>query len=171
MSLTFTDVEEILRIIDQFPVAEIRFEHGDLKLFIKRPQQGAAASMPASAQPVTAPAPQPAAEPQPATGPQTVSTAPARPRKQHQQHSEEIALKAPLMGVYYAAPAPDAEPFVKAGQQVEKGAVLCIIEVMKVMNLVKAPWSGVVVDIGAENGTMVELGQPLMWIQPQGEPA
>ena len=72
------------------------------------------------------------------------------------------------MGAYYAAPAPDADPFVRPGQKIAKGATLCIIEVMKVMNDIKSPFAGVVVDIAAENGAMVEQGQALMWIKPEG---
>ena len=73
------------------------------------------------------------------------------------------------MCVYYAAPGPGAEPFVKPGQKIAKGADLCIIEVMKVMNNIKAPFAGVVVDIAAKNGAMVEAGQALMWIKPEGQ--
>jgi acetyl-CoA carboxylase biotin carboxyl carrier protein len=71
-----------------------------------------------------------------------------------------------VMGVFYAAPSPEAPPFVTVGQTVVKGTELCIIEVMKVMNLVKAPVDGKIVDILVANGTAVELGQALMWISP-----
>ena len=70
-----------------------------------------------------------------------------------------------MMGVYYKAPAPGADPFVRAGQKVAKGADLCIVEVMKVMNLIKAPCSGVVAEIEAENGQMVEFNQVILWIK------
>lgn len=73
------------------------------------------------------------------------------------------------MGVYYASPAPDADPFVRPGQKIAKGADLCIIEVMKVMNNIRAPFAGIVVDVTAENGAMVEQGQALMWIRPEGD--
>ena len=70
------------------------------------------------------------------------------------------------MGVYYAAPSPGAPPFVTPGQAITKGTDLCIIEVMKVMNLIKAPSDGTVVEIVAENGAMVERGQALIWVKP-----
>ena len=73
-------------------------------------------------------------------------------------------LKAPMVGVYYAAPAPDAEPFVKVGDHVEKGQVVCILEAMKLMNDITAPVSGRIVDICAQNGVVMEYGQTIMKI-------
>ena len=80
---------------------------------------------------------------------------------------EEIAyqncteIKAPLVGVFYAAKSPDSAPFVKLGDKVRKGEVVCIIEAMKMMNEVCADCDGIVIDICAENGRIVEFGQPL----------
>jgi len=73
-------------------------------------------------------------------------------------------LKAPMVGVYYAAPAPEAEPFVKVGDQVEKGQVVCILEAMKLMNDITAPVTGRIVDICAQNGVVMEYGQTIMKI-------
>ena len=70
-------------------------------------------------------------------------------------------VKSPLVGVFYAAPAPDAAPFVKVGDTVKKGDVLCIVEAMKLMNEIVAETDGVVVDICAGNGDVVEFGQTL----------
>lgn len=73
-------------------------------------------------------------------------------------------LKAPMVGVFYAAPSPDAEPYVKVGDHVEKGQVVCILEAMKLMNDITAPVSGRVVDICAQNGIVMEYGQTIMKI-------
>lgn len=73
-------------------------------------------------------------------------------------------LKAPMVGVFYAAPAPDAKPFVKVGDHVEKGQVVCILEAMKLMNDIIAPVSGRIVDICAQNGVVMEYGQTIMKI-------
>jgi len=73
-------------------------------------------------------------------------------------------LKAPMVGVFYAAPSPEAEPFVKVGDFVEKGQVVCILEAMKLMNDITAPVSGRIVDICAQNGVVIEYGQTLMKI-------
>lgn len=73
-------------------------------------------------------------------------------------------VKSPMVGIFYTAPSPDAEPFVKVGQKVKKGDTLCIIEAMKLMNDVVAEEDGEIVEICAENGSLVEFGQVLFKI-------
>ena len=73
-------------------------------------------------------------------------------------------VKSPMVGVFYSAPTPDAEPFVKVGSRVKKGDVLCIIEAMKLMNEIVAEQDGEVVDRCVENGDVVEYGQTLFKI-------
>lgn len=73
-------------------------------------------------------------------------------------------IRSPMVGIFYAAPSPDAEPFVKVGQKVKKGDTLCIIEAMKLMNDVVAEEDGEIVEICADNGSLVEFGQVLFKI-------
>jgi acetyl-CoA carboxylase biotin carboxyl carrier protein len=73
-------------------------------------------------------------------------------------------VKSPVVGVFYASPSPDSDPFVIVGKAVEAGSPLCIIEAMKLMNEVTSPWEGIVLDILVENGQRVEYGQPLFRI-------
>ena len=70
-------------------------------------------------------------------------------------------LKSQMVGVFYAAPAPDAKPFVAVGQKVKKGEVVCIIEAMKLMNEIVSDFDGEVVDVCVKNGDVVEYGQTL----------
>lgn len=72
-----------------------------------------------------------------------------------------------MVGVYYEGPAPGADPFIKVGQQVEKGQTLCILEAMKMMNEIEAPVSGQVVAIEAVPGELVSFGQTLVRILPR----
>lgn len=96
----------------------------------------------------------PAAAPEPEVAPE-----PAAPKE-----PEAHEVKAPMVGVYYAAPAPGAEPFVRVGSKVKKGETLCIIEAMKVMNEVAADVDGEVLSIDAADGELVEYGGCLMRI-------
>jgi acetyl-CoA carboxylase biotin carboxyl carrier protein len=174
VSITFSDVEEVLRIVDQFPVAEIRFTHGDLHLYVKRVMADTVAGQVAEPATTTPAASTPAPGQTAASTVAALPTAPTHPIKAKPpsavgERRGWTAIESPLIGVFYAAPAPGAEPFVKEHQKVVQGADLCIIEVMKVMNTIKAPCAGVVMDIDAVNGAMVEQGQVLMWIQPTGE--
>ena len=74
-------------------------------------------------------------------------------------------VRSPMVGTFYAAPAPDAEPYVVRGKEVKSGDVLCIIEAMKLMNEIKTEVGGRVIDIMVENGQPVEFDQPLFKIQ------
>lgn len=76
-----------------------------------------------------------------------------------------VKVKAPLVGTFYEAPSPDANPFVKLNQHVNKGDVLFIVEAMKVMNEITAPVSGTVVKINVSDAAMVEYGQIVMEIK------
>ena len=80
-------------------------------------------------------------------------------------YADSDLVKAPLVGVFYAASSPDQQPFVQVGSRVEKGDTLCLIEAMKMMSEVVAPKSGVIKEILAENGQPVEYGQPLFVIE------
>lgn len=166
--LTFSEVDEILRIIDQFPAAEVRYERGDLKLHVRRAGAGlpAAALVPPTA---TGAATSPAAGTAPATPASAATGIPPQSTAAAAPEAREglVAVTSPLMGVYYAAPSPDAPPFVQPGRRVVRGDDLCIIDVMKVMNLVKADIAGVVEHIEAVNAATVERGQALMWIRPE----
>jgi len=163
VSLTFKEVDQILRIIEEFPAGEVRFEYGDLKIHVRRAGMEAPRVQPA------APIPAPAATGQPAPAPAAqAAPSPAAPASTPAVREGFVAVTSPMMGVFYASPAPDAEPFVKAGQKVAKGDDLCIIEVMKIMNMIKAPCAGIVDAIEAENAQSVGKGAALMWIRPQG---
>jgi oxaloacetate decarboxylase alpha subunit len=80
--------------------------------------------------------------------------------------TKRIEIKAPMVGTFYRAPAPDAPPFVEVGSDIEPGQVVCIIEAMKLMNEIKAEVKGKVVDILVENAQPVEFGHVLFLIEP-----
>ncbi|MBU1910406.1 MAG: acetyl-CoA carboxylase biotin carboxyl carrier protein, partial [Verrucomicrobia bacterium] len=77
-----------------------------------------------------------------------------------------VSVKSPIVGTFYRATSPDAEPFATVGQQVEAETVVCVIEAMKVMNEIKAETRGVVKKILVDNATAVQYGQTLMLIEP-----
>ncbi|MGB5621785.1 MAG: acetyl-CoA carboxylase biotin carboxyl carrier protein, partial [Gammaproteobacteria bacterium] len=74
-------------------------------------------------------------------------------------------INAPMVGTYYASPAPGAKPFLEVGSEIQVGDVLCIIEAMKMMNQIEAEIAGRVVSVLVENGEPVEFGQPLFVIE------
>jgi len=76
-----------------------------------------------------------------------------------------VAVRSPLIGVFYEAPAPDAPPFVAIGDMVEEGQTVCVVEAMKVFNEIKAEWNGRVVAVPPENGKLVQAGDPLVVLE------
>ena len=104
----------------------------------------------------------PAAKPAPAPAPQEGAPAPAP--QDIKDYNKYRDIKSPMVGIFYASPSPEAEPFVKVGKKVKKGDTLCIIEAMKLMNDVVAVEDGEIVVICAENGSLVEFGQVLFKI-------
>lgn len=147
-------------------IADIMRDHGLSRVRVEEPdgsavelECGGVAPAPAApATPVPAPsAPAPAAPAAPAPAPAPADDAPM-------DMSHATAVRAPMVGVFYAAPSPGAEPFVHVGSKVKKGETLCVIEAMKVMNEVTAEADGEIVDICVKDGDLVEYGCCLMKI-------
>ena len=159
------DAEKISQIADVMAahgLARVRVEESDGSAV--ELEYGSAAPAPAAASaPVPAPsAPSPAPVP---AAPVAPAPAPAEaPSDEALDMAHTTAVRAPRVGVFYAAPAPGAEPFVHVGSKVKKGETLCVIEAMKVMNEVTAEADGEVVDICVKDGDLVEYGCCLMKI-------
>jgi acetyl-CoA carboxylase biotin carboxyl carrier protein len=142
--LTRAEIDDILKLIDGSDFTELKLEMGDLKLELRK---GGAAAAPAAIAAPVAVVPVPVAAKVVASG-----------------GGSEIP--APLLGTFWHAPRPGAEPFVNPGDLVTADTVIGIIEVMKLMNSVAAGVAGTVLEIMAPNGELVEHGQPLIRIQP-----
>lgn len=164
MSLTYEDVQEILKIIDQSATKEVHIEVDDFKLIVRKhgaegPVAATSSEPPSGALPAEAPAPA-VAEPK-------AETPAAAPAKTVAPSDTAVSLNSPLSGTFYRAPSPGADPFVKEGDKVKSGDTVCILDVMKVMNTLKAPCDGSVVSIPVENAEAVGAGQPVMWFEPK----
>ena len=158
MSLTNDEVLQILKLIDESDYDEVRLEIGDFKIHVsKRGASGGdqAVEVAASASPpVTA-----AVAEKPAAVPKGASP----------EHVQEglIAIRAPMLGTFFRAPAPGEKPFVEVGGEVEAADTVCLLEVMKLFNSVKAGICGTVAGVHVENGAMVEYDQVLITIKPR----
>jgi acetyl-CoA carboxylase biotin carboxyl carrier protein len=137
MALTDDDVREILRLIDESNLDELRVETAGFKLHVVRGDGGAPA------------------EPEPAPAPKA---APATDGAAH-------TIAAPMPGTFYRAEGPGMDPFVEVGARVEPDTVVCIIEIMKMMNSVPAGVAGTVVEVCAEDAQVVADGEPLFRVQ------
>lgn len=110
--------------------------------------------------PAAAPAPSHAASPQPAAPPVEASAP--------EDTGGLVAIKSPMVGTFYRAPAPDADPYVSQNEKIAVGQVVCIVEAMKLMNEIESEITGRVAKVLVENGKPVEFGQELFLIDPQG---
>jgi acetyl-CoA carboxylase biotin carboxyl carrier protein len=149
------EIKELIQIFNESGVAEMEVQRGENRLRLRRGPTAQEMVVPvAAAAPV--PAPAPAASPAASGSPK-----PSAPDPSH------TIVKSPIVGTYYDAPSPDAAPFVKIGDSVEPGKVLCIIESMKLMNEIEAEIAGTIVHKLAENGRPVEYGEALFAIRPR----
>lgn len=166
-------IEKLIGIVDKSGVNEIEVEEKDLKIRItKQPEQIIAENNP-SPQFFPMPFPQqnlqqpqvvaPIQSEQPSqTSAQPTQTQESQPKPS----SNLLEIKAPMVGTFYEAPSPDSDAYVKVGDKISKGQVLCIIEAMKLMNEIEAEVSGTVVEICAKNAQPVEYGLVMFKVEP-----
>jgi acetyl-CoA carboxylase biotin carboxyl carrier protein len=139
MEFSVQDIRELMEAMRRNHMGELKITKGDYSLELEAARETAVQAAPLSPPDMA----RPAAE---------------------QEYTGQV-VKSPLVGAFYAAPAPDKEPYIRVGDRVEKGDVLFIIESMKLMNEVTSEYSGIVTEILAENGQGVEYGQPILVIE------
>jgi acetyl-CoA carboxylase biotin carboxyl carrier protein len=150
LALSDEDVSEILRIIDSSQLDELEIETPSFSLRVTR--GGARARTSAS--------------PKPPPSPRDAAPAPPAPPPPSAASSE---IEAPMLGTFYRTESPAHPPFVELGDHVEPDTVVCLIEVMKLMNHIQAGVSGTIVEILAASGELVEFGQPIFRVALERE--
>jgi acetyl-CoA carboxylase biotin carboxyl carrier protein len=150
-SLSYEDVLRIVELVRTTPFSEFRLKVGEIEIHLRR-RDGAAAQQ--------TPVPQPPTAPGEAESPRGA---------EREFPPDVVPVRSPMVGTFYRAPAPGADPFTEAGRRVEPDTTVCIIEVMKLMNSIAAEARGVVTEILVANGAHVGYGQALMLIRPDPE--
>lgn len=166
------ELKELIEFLKENKIGEFDLERGELKVRIKFAQEGSAdlaglarmiASQSAQAAPAAAPVPTglvSAVQPGAATPAVTAGAEPAEEESLH-------IVKSPIVGTFYESPSPGSPAFVKIGDQVEVGQVLCIVEAMKLMNEIESDAAGEIVKRLVQNGQPVEYGQQLFAVRPR----
>jgi len=160
--MNLKEIKELIKFLKEEEITEFELERGDIKIRIRR---GSAAD----ASPERIIAVHPAIQAAPATAatsatpqaPAAPSPHPAPARVEEDLH----LVRSPIVGTYYESPSPGSPPFVKPGDSVEMGQVLCIIEAMKLMNEIEADVAGEIVKMLVKNGQPIEYGQELFAIR------
>ena len=149
--MNLRQIRELVRLLESSSLTVLEIEEADLRV---RLEKGQTAGL---AQPVPAALPQAV----PAALPVETAPAPAPVADGTVDFNRLKEVKSPLVGIFYAAPSPGAEPFAGVGSRVKKGDVLCVVEAMKLMNEITADADGEVIDVCVQNGQVVEFGQIL----------
>lgn len=166
MSLTNDDIIGILKLIDESGYDDVRLEIGDTTLAVQKhgaEQAPLRPAFPGHSAPAQAPAPVArTAAPAPPHSPPATAAAP----RQEPIPEGMVAIRSPMLGTFFRAPSPGEKPFVEVGARVGPADTVCLVEVMKLFNSVKAGAAGTVFKVLAENCAMVEHDQVLMLIKP-----
>ena len=145
--MKISDIKALAELVRKNNLSALDLSEGELHIRIENAPAPQSISAPAAAAPQeAAPVPDPTPAPAADNGP---------------DFGAAHMVVSPMVGVFYASPSPDDPPFVKVGQKVHKGDVLCIIEAMKLMNEITAEEDGEIIDVCAANGSVVEYGQTL----------
>lgn len=148
-------IRKLVKLVDSSEVTDLEIEENGTRVKIAKKIRG----VQAVAQPQILTPSQPVTQTQPAA--KAEEEAPAKEETKEKLHE----IHSPIVGTFYRAPAPDADPYVQVGDTVSAGSVLCIVEAMKLMNEIESDVSGKIVKILVENGKPVEYNQPLFLVQ------
>ncbi len=166
------EIKELIEFLVEKDIAEFELERGDVNVRVRRvgaDMHAPAAdvryvAMPSAPAPAAPVAPPVAAH---APAPPAAAPAPAPPAAEPAEETGLHIVRSPIVGTFYEAPSPGAPPFVKVGDTVNNGQVLCIIEAMKLMNEIESDYAGEIAKTYVTNAQPVEYGQPLFAIRPK----
>ena len=162
------EIEQLIDVLIDRQVTEFEMEQNGAKIRVKRgnylvSNPGAGEAYGADVAPILSTPPAPPSAPSPGALP---AEEPPTAEADAESTEDLYIMKSPIVGTFYSAPAQNAPPFVKPGDEVQVGQVLCIIEAMKLMNELEAEVAGEIVHVYMENGQAVEYGQSLFAIKP-----
>ncbi|MEM6346970.1 MAG: acetyl-CoA carboxylase biotin carboxyl carrier protein [Bacteroidota bacterium] len=163
------EIQELLKLVNRTNLTEVEIEKGDFKIKMRRksPESNVIYTTQQAVAAAPMAAPVPAAPAAVKEAPQE-KAAPAPKPEPKEEKSNLVEFKSPMIGTFYRASGPDVDAFVKVGDQIEKGQVVCIVEAMKLFNEIESEMSGKIVKIMVENAQPVEYDQVLFLIDPNG---
>ncbi len=162
--MDFKQITDLIKLVSKSNLIELRLKDGDFEISIltskhgkSQAKEGATHVTPVVAAPVAVPAPAPPAE---------APAKPAAPTPESAAEPEYLEIRSPMVGTFYRSASPDKPPYVKVGDMIEQGSVVCIIEAMKLFNEIESEISGKVAKVLVEDATPVEYDQVLFLVEP-----
>lgn len=173
--MTFKEIQELIKIISKSDLAEFKMKDGEFELSIRTKYYGTKSIMPPMAlPPAMMPMPSMVQQQELATAPSEsapqaavkTETKQAEPAPKTEAGKKYLEIKSPIVGTFYRSPSPDKPAYVKVGDRVEQGAVVCIIEAMKLFNEIESDITGTIVKVAVEDAQPVEYDQVLFLVEP-----
>ena len=150
--MNIKEIKEMINLMNENDLTELEIEKDDMRIKFKK---GSSGGFEAISSPIIIEKEKSQLQAPPAT-PQATEAIPTK----------TVEIKSPMVGTFYRAPSPEAPPFVEVGDVVDIGAVVCIIEAMKLMNEIKSEVRGKIVEVLIQNAEPIEFGQPLFVLEP-----
>lgn len=166
--MDFKQIQELIRQVSKAGVSEVKIEQGDFKITIKTKSSEYVTVTSAMPQPVMHHIATPVAVNTEVAKPASVQETAATESKEapvENNNANIITIKSPMIGTFYRSPGPDKEPFVKVGDVITKGNVLCVVEAMKLFNEIESEFDGKIVKVLVDDATPIEYDQALFLIE------
>ncbi len=174
--MNFKEIQDLIKLINKTNLSEFKMKDGEFELTIRTdeyhkmratPPAQQVISVPATMPPAYAPAAAPVADAAPASVP-AATPVEAEPAPAAKENENYIPVKSPIVGTFYRSPSPEKPNYVKVGDTIAVGDVVCIVEAMKLFNEIESEVSGKIVQILLEDSSPVEYDQPLFLVDPNG---
>ncbi len=167
--MEYKDITNLIKLIQKSNLSEFKLKEGDFEIliktdkYVKRTKEAPITLSQPIVPAVAAPSPSAGGTMAPQ---ETTSAAQELPSAKAEDSSNYLQIKSPIVGTFYRSASPDADPYVKVGDRVEAGSVVCIVEAMKLFNEIESEISGTIVQMLVEDATPVEYDQPLFLVDP-----
>jgi len=172
--MNFKEIQDLIKLINKTNLSEFKLKDGEFEMTIRTDEYHKMKATPATQQVISVPTmppayapPAPVAEavstPAPAAAPVETPAAPAK-----EEATNYLEVKSPIVGTFYRSPSPEKPPYLKVGDTINVGDVVCIVEAMKLFNEIESEISGKVVKVLLEDSSPVEYDQPLFLVDPNG---
>lgn len=169
--MDFREIQELIKLINKSNITEFKFQEGEQKVLIRTKEYsegGVVHQFVQQAAPVAVAAPAPIAAAPIAVAPVAAPVIEAAAPVVVDSNAGMVEVTSPIVGTFYRSPGSGKEPYVKVGDSIDKGKVVCIVEAMKLFNEIESEVKGKIVKVLIEDASPVEYGQPLFLVDPKG---